>query len=144
MPWGKSVSDREFLHFVVPVRVNNENLDECRMEFYAELKDRVKNLSNSRSIIMPSSTPPVSSIPMPKDSRLSSLVLAISWLGLTLAMPMALPSALLPNVFRNQTEADLFRLSDFPELPANVIFGVDSEGYTIGIGETLLKSIRLL
>ena len=23
LPWGKSVPDREFLHFVVPVRVNN-------------------------------------------------------------------------------------------------------------------------
>lgn len=51
MPWGKSVPDREFLHFVVPVRVNNENLDECRMEFYAELKDRVKNLSMKDAIL---------------------------------------------------------------------------------------------
>lgn len=51
MPWGKSVPDREFLHFVVPVRVNNENLDESRMEFYAELKDRVKNLSMKDAIL---------------------------------------------------------------------------------------------
>ena len=27
MPWGQSVPDREFLHFVLPVRVNNENMD---------------------------------------------------------------------------------------------------------------------
>ena len=45
MPWGKSVPDREFLHFVLPARVNNENLDECRSVFYEELKDRVRNLS---------------------------------------------------------------------------------------------------
>lgn len=45
MPWGASVPDREFLHFVLPVRVNNENLDESRKVFYEELKERVKNLS---------------------------------------------------------------------------------------------------
>lgn len=45
MPWGKRVPDREFLHFVLPARVNNENLDECRAVFYEELKDRVKTLS---------------------------------------------------------------------------------------------------
>ena len=45
MPWGKTVPEREFLHFVLPVRVNNENMYESRMVFYAELKDRVKNLS---------------------------------------------------------------------------------------------------
>ncbi|MBO7317681.1 MAG: transglutaminase domain-containing protein, partial [Bacteroidales bacterium] len=45
MPWGKQVPDREFLHFVLPIRVNNENLDECRAVFYEELKDRVRNLS---------------------------------------------------------------------------------------------------
>ncbi|MCM1085173.1 MAG: transglutaminase domain-containing protein [Bacteroides sp.] len=45
MPWGKTIPEREFRHFVLPVRVNNENLDSCRTAFYAELKDRVKNLS---------------------------------------------------------------------------------------------------
>lgn len=45
MPWGESIPDREFMHFVLPFRVNNENLDSCRMVFYSELKDRVKNLS---------------------------------------------------------------------------------------------------
>lgn len=51
MPWGKSVPEREFLHFVLPVRVNNENMDESRMLFYAELKDRVKNLSMKEAIL---------------------------------------------------------------------------------------------
>ena len=45
MPWGKIVPDREFLHFVLPARVNNENLDECRPVFYDELKERVCNMS---------------------------------------------------------------------------------------------------
>lgn len=45
MPWGKSVPEREFNHFVIPVRINNENLDFARFVFYEELKDRVKDLS---------------------------------------------------------------------------------------------------
>ncbi|MBR6775903.1 MAG: transglutaminase domain-containing protein [Bacteroidales bacterium] len=45
MPWGKNVPEREFNHFVVPVRVNNENLDDARFVFYEELKERVQNLS---------------------------------------------------------------------------------------------------
>ncbi|MBQ7878873.1 MAG: transglutaminase domain-containing protein [Bacteroidaceae bacterium] len=45
MPWGKSVPDREFLHFVLPVRVNNEDMDESRSVFFEELKERVKGLS---------------------------------------------------------------------------------------------------
>lgn len=51
MPWGKIVPEREFLHFVLPVRVNNENMDESRMVFYAELKDRVKGLSMKDAIL---------------------------------------------------------------------------------------------
>ena len=45
MPWGDSIPEDIFRHFVLPVRVNNENLDESRMIFYEELKDRVKGLS---------------------------------------------------------------------------------------------------
>lgn len=45
MPWGKNVPEREFNHFVVPVRINNENLDDARFVFYEELKERVQNLS---------------------------------------------------------------------------------------------------
>ena len=51
MPWGKTVPEREFKHFVLPVRVNNENLDTARMVFYRELKDRVKNLSMEDAIL---------------------------------------------------------------------------------------------
>ena len=45
LPWGKRVPEREFKHFVLPIRVNNENLDNFRMAYYEELRDRVKNLS---------------------------------------------------------------------------------------------------
>lgn len=45
LPWGKRVPDREFKHFVLPIRVNNENLDDFRTVYYDELRDRVKDLS---------------------------------------------------------------------------------------------------
>jgi transglutaminase-like putative cysteine protease len=51
MPWGKTVPERELMHFVLPVRVNNENLDTARIVFYRELKDRVKNLSMEDAIL---------------------------------------------------------------------------------------------
>ena len=43
--WGKTIPEEIFRHFVLPVRVNNENLDSSRWLFFAELKDRVKRLS---------------------------------------------------------------------------------------------------
>lgn len=51
LPWGDSVPDREWLHFVLPVRVNNENLDNSRMVFYEELKPRVRHLSMKDAIL---------------------------------------------------------------------------------------------
>ena len=45
MPWGKTVPDREWRHFVLPVRVNNEHLDSFRTTCYDELATRVKGLS---------------------------------------------------------------------------------------------------
>jgi len=45
MPWGDSIPEREFKHFVVPNRVNNENQDMFRSTYYEELKSRVENLS---------------------------------------------------------------------------------------------------
>ncbi len=51
MPWGKTVPVREFLHFVVPVRVNNENMDTSRAVFYNELQDRVRNLSMHDAVL---------------------------------------------------------------------------------------------
>lgn len=45
LPWGGRVPEREFNHFVLPVRVNNENLDDFRTVYYDELYNRVKELS---------------------------------------------------------------------------------------------------
>jgi hypothetical protein len=43
--WGKLVPENLFRHFVLPIRVNNENLDSSRWVFFIELKDRIKHLS---------------------------------------------------------------------------------------------------
>ena len=51
MPWGKTIPEREFRHFVVPVRVNNENLDNSREVFYKALKPRVEKLSMEEAIL---------------------------------------------------------------------------------------------
>lgn len=51
MPWGAIIPETEFLHFVLPIRVNNENMDTSRMVFYAELKNRVKDLSMYDAIL---------------------------------------------------------------------------------------------
>ena len=51
MPWGKCVPVREFMHFVLPVRVNNENLDNSREVFYKELKERVEGLSMREAVL---------------------------------------------------------------------------------------------
>ncbi|OFY15120.1 MAG: hypothetical protein A2X11_16395 [Bacteroidetes bacterium GWE2_42_24] len=43
--WGKTVPEDVFRHFVLPYRVNNENLDSARAVFFRELIPRVKNLT---------------------------------------------------------------------------------------------------
>ncbi|MDE6854554.1 MAG: transglutaminase domain-containing protein, partial [Muribaculaceae bacterium] len=45
MPWGAKIPEREFRHFVLPVRVNNENMDMSRSVFYEELAPRVAGMS---------------------------------------------------------------------------------------------------
>jgi len=45
LSWGTTIPENVFLHFVLPIRVNNENLDSFRLAQYHELKMRVKNLS---------------------------------------------------------------------------------------------------
>jgi len=45
MVWVKNIPEQIYRHFVLPIRVNNENLDTSRLVFYNELKERVKNLS---------------------------------------------------------------------------------------------------
>lgn len=72
MPWGKSVPDREFMHFVLPVRVNNENLDESRRIFYNELKNRVQQLSMYDAVLEVNHWCHEKVTYQPSDSRTSS------------------------------------------------------------------------
>ena len=51
MPWGAKIPEREFKNFVLPVRVNNEHLDDARSVFYAELAPRVKNLTMAEAVL---------------------------------------------------------------------------------------------
>jgi transglutaminase-like putative cysteine protease len=40
--WGNNIPDDIFLHYVLPCRINNENLDSFRISYYNELLDRIK------------------------------------------------------------------------------------------------------
>jgi len=44
MPWGYTIPEDEFLHFVLPPRVNNENLDSFRLVYYDEIRTRIAGL----------------------------------------------------------------------------------------------------
>ena len=51
MPWGQEIPELLFRHFVLPIRVNNENLDDSRQVFYKELKERVKGMNMKNAIL---------------------------------------------------------------------------------------------
>ena len=51
MAWGEKIPDLLFRHFVLPLRVNNENLDLSRIVFYKELKERVRGMSMKDAIL---------------------------------------------------------------------------------------------
>lgn len=44
--WGKLIPENIFLHYVLPIRVNNENLDSFRIEYYDEIHDRIDNCNS--------------------------------------------------------------------------------------------------
>ena len=72
MPWGDSIPEDIFRHFVLPVRINNENLDESRMVFYDELKDRVKDLPMEEAVLEVNHWCHEKVIYTPSDARTSS------------------------------------------------------------------------
>lgn len=72
MPWGKSVPERELRHFVLPVRVNNENLDSSRYAFYEELAPRVRELSMYDAVLEVNHWCHEKAVYMPSDRRTSS------------------------------------------------------------------------
>lgn len=48
---GWNVPEREFRHFVLPIRANNENIDTSRVVFYRELKPRIEGMSMQDAIL---------------------------------------------------------------------------------------------
>lgn len=51
IPWGYKIPGSLFLHFVLPYRVNNENIEDCRGILFKELYNRVKDLSMTDAIL---------------------------------------------------------------------------------------------
>jgi hypothetical protein len=43
-PWGDKIPEEIFLHYVLPCRVNNENLDSFRIVYHNEITERIKGL----------------------------------------------------------------------------------------------------
>ncbi|MBQ8483218.1 MAG: transglutaminase domain-containing protein [Bacteroidales bacterium] len=72
MPWGRNIPEREARHFVLPVRVNNENLDSSRTVFYKELAPRVRNLSMYDAVLEVNHWCHEKAVYMPSDRRTSS------------------------------------------------------------------------
>lgn len=50
-PWGESVPEDVFRHFVLVTRVNDENLDSAREVFFNELKPRLEGLSMKEAVL---------------------------------------------------------------------------------------------
>lgn len=72
MPWGKDVPEREVRHFVLPVRVNNENLDSSRYVFYEELAPRIAEMSMREAVLEVNHWCHEKAVYMPSDRRTSS------------------------------------------------------------------------
>ncbi len=72
MPWGESLPEREMRHFVLPVRVNNENLDEARSVFYPELSERVAGMSMQEAVLEVNHWCHEKAVYQPTDSRTGS------------------------------------------------------------------------
>ncbi|NIK75365.1 transglutaminase-like putative cysteine protease [Paenibacillus castaneae] len=51
VPWGEVVPDHLFLHFVLPYRVNTENIEDSRGILYDELAERTSSLTMAEAIL---------------------------------------------------------------------------------------------
>ncbi|MDP4281165.1 MAG: transglutaminase-like domain-containing protein [Bacteroidota bacterium] len=49
--WGKQIPEEIFRHFVLPIRVNNENLDSSRWVFFGELKGRIRHMAMKQAVL---------------------------------------------------------------------------------------------
>lgn len=70
--WGKTIPDLIFRHFVLPVRVNNENLDNSREVFSKELMPRIKDLAAYDAVLEVNHWCHEKAVYTPSDSRTSS------------------------------------------------------------------------
>jgi hypothetical protein len=48
--WKKSIPENIFLHYVLPIRVNNENLDSFRINYYDEIIDRIGDYAETKIV----------------------------------------------------------------------------------------------
>ncbi|MBD5371496.1 MAG: transglutaminase domain-containing protein [Bacteroides sp.] len=78
VPWGHKVPEREFLHFVVPPRVNNESLDSARRVFREELLPRIQGMSMADAILEVNHWCHEKVTYQPSDGRTSSPLSAVS------------------------------------------------------------------
>ena len=51
MPWGKTIPEDIFRHFVLVYRVNNENLDTARQYMFHQLKERVQGMTMEQAAL---------------------------------------------------------------------------------------------
>lgn len=72
MPWGKILNPTLIRHFILPMRVNNEPLDNFRATYYQELKSRVEHLSLKEAILAINHWCHEKVIYKPTDGRTSS------------------------------------------------------------------------
>ena len=49
--WGKEIPEDIFLHYVLPCRINNENLDSFRIVYYDEILNRIKGKDISEAAL---------------------------------------------------------------------------------------------
>ncbi len=49
--WCKTEPEEIWLHFVLPLRVNNENLDSFRLKMYDEIKNRIKGMPLAEAVL---------------------------------------------------------------------------------------------
>lgn len=78
MPWGAGVPKREWRHFVLPLRVNNEALDMARPVFFEELRGRVKGMNMEEAALEINHWAHEKATYRPSDARTSSPLSTVS------------------------------------------------------------------
>ena len=72
MSWGERIPENVFLHFVLPVRINNEDLDTSREDFFQELKPRLAGMTMEEAILEVNHWCHEKATYVPADGRTSS------------------------------------------------------------------------